>query len=100
MCAIEIEILRQTTTCLFNICTSLVKCKRQSIQCSNDFRCLCLALFHCLSRRCVWCNNFGTAQKKRHTYIQPHFFNFDTLSHCSQCLQPRGKQHISRSVHW
>src|SRR3989442_35374 len=97
MFAIEIEILRQPAACLVDIRTSLVKSKGQSIQCSNDLSCLYLALFHCLIKRCAWSNYFGTTQKKHHTFIQPQFFNFNTLSDSSQCSQARGKQYISRT---
>src|SRR5258708_1010644 len=98
--AIQIEILRQPAACLFNVRTSLVKSKRQSIQCKKNLSCLCLALFRCLIKRCAWHYYFGTTQEKRHAFILPHFFNFNTLSECSQCLKPRGKQHISRTMHW
>src|SRR5258708_25643429 len=97
--AIQIEILRQPAACLFNVRTSLVKSKRQSIQCRDNLSCLCLALFRCEIKGCAWRNYFGATQKKHHTFIQQHFFNFDTLSECSQSLQPRGKQHISRTMH-
>src|SRR5260370_33033436 len=96
---IQIEILRQPTACLFDIRTRLVKREPQTIPWKKNLNWLCLALFRCLIKRCAWRNYFGTTQEKHHTFIQPHFFNLDTLSDCSQSLQPRGKQHISSPVH-
>src|SRR5690242_19326422 len=77
---VEMEILRQPAACLFNICTSLIKGKRQSIQHSSDFSCQCLGLFRCLIKRCVQGQYSDTTQEKHHTFIQPHFFNFHTVS--------------------
>src|SRR5205085_1144214 len=84
--AIEIEILRQPTTCFFNVRASLVKRERQSIQCHNDLGCLYLPLFRYLIKSCAWCKYFDTAQEKHHALIQHHLLNFNTLSDYSQGL--------------